>query len=349
MPHMTLDTTDERVPADLGTRLGMRSGADERLQQMPPAPDIDLPDDHTARDLMAFCSARVEDQEAMLAARPDPTRDPDWWWLLRGSVGELRSRMDQTLPATGFQPWPTTARDAGPIGMFLYAWAFLSVVPDVLELHRRRGIAESISRATLLDLGGVMNTHHQVTGDRGVGHFPLWGPPQSFSGINYTIGRHAFTRADVAIGGSTIAHALMVHIPPFGPLHEAESRESINQAIEFFAEHFPEQPIAALVCKSWTLDPQLAEYLKPDSNLVRFQRRFQLLPHVPEDDESNGDREMMRHGLDLEPPFDGPLTDADLSQVPQDTTLQRAFVDHIRAGRHWHNRNGIIWLLNRPQ
>lgn len=298
---------------------------------------------------MAFCSVEVEDQEAMLAARPDPTRDPDWWWLLRGSAAELRSRMDQSLSVDGFQPWPTTARDAGPIGMFLYAWALLSVVPDVLELHRRRGISESVSRATLLDIGGVMNTHHQVTGERGVGHFPLWGPPQSFSGTNYTLGRHAFTRADLGVGGSTVAHVLMVHIPPFGPLHEAESRVSINQAMDFFATHFPEQPIAALICKSWTLDPQLAENLKPDSNLVRFQRRFELLPHVPGEDESNGDREMMRHGLDLEPPFEGPLTEADLRQVPRDTTLQRAFVDHIRAGRHWHNRNGIIWLLNQPQ
>ena len=324
----------------------MRNGADQRLQQMPPAPDIDLPDDATARDLMEFCSVSSEDQAAMLAARPDPTRDQDWWWLLRGSAAELRSRMDRTLPAAGFQPWPTTARDAGPVGLFLYAWSLLSVAPDVLQLHRIRGIPESVSRATLLDLGGVMNTHHQVTGDRGVGHFPLWGPPQSFSGINYTIGRHSFTRADVAIGGRAVTHALMVHIPPFGPLVESESRESIDRAIEFIADHFPEQPIASLVCTSWTLDPQLAEYLKPDSNLLRFQRRFELLPHLPEEDESNGDREMMRHGLDLEPPFEGPLSDTDLSLVPQNTTLQRAFVDHIRGGRHWHNRTGIIWMLN---
>jgi hypothetical protein len=285
----------------------------------------------------------------MLAARPDPDQDRDWWWLLRGTVAELRARMDRTLSAAGYHAWPTVPRGCDAVGMFLYAWALLEVVPDVLDLHRRRGIPEAITRATLLDLGGVMNTHHQVTGERGVGLFPLWGPPQSFCGINYTIGRHAFTRADLVIGDGVVGHALLVHIPPYGPLQEEQSRRSIEQAIDFFAQHYPEEPITALVCKSWTMDPQLGEYLRPGSNLLRFQRRFQILPYVATDDPSDGDREMMRHGLDLEPPSEGALTDADLDRVPQSTTLQRAFIQHIRAGRHWHNRTGVIWLAGRAR
>jgi hypothetical protein len=343
---MNFQTTGQKIPSDLGTRLGMRPGADERLQYMPPAADIELPDDAAAQELMEFCSVAPEDQTAMLAARPDPIRDPDWWWLLRGTVAELRSRMDHTLSASGYAAWPTAPEGSGPVGMFLYAWSLLTVVPDVLRLHRRRGIPESISRDTLLDLGGVMIAHREVTGLRGVGLFPLWGPPQSFSGINYTIGRHAFTRAEIAVGDGVAGYTLMVHIPPYGPLREEESRQSIDRAIRFFANHFSNQPVAALVCKSWTLDPQLAEYLTPDSNLIRFQQRFQLLPYVPADDESEGDREMMRLGLALIPSDEGALTESDLDRVPQATTLQRAFVDHIRAGRHWYTRTGIIWLID---
>ena len=229
--------------------------------------------------------------------------------------------------------------------MFLYAWALLTVVPDVLEVHRRHGIPESVSRDSLLALGGVMNSHRQVTGRRGVGYFPLWGPPQYFSGIEFILGRHSFTRAQLGVGGRVAANVLMVHIPPFGRLDEAESRQSIDRAIELFASNFADEPVAALVCISWVLDPQLAEYLRPESNLLRFQRRFQLLPRVPSEDESDGDREMMRHGLEVIPP-DGALTEADLLRIPQDTTLQRAFVTHIRAGRHWHNRIGMIWLTD---
>ncbi|MEV0796276.1 hypothetical protein AB0I34_01230 [Kribbella sp. NPDC050281] len=36
------------------------------------------------------------------------------------------------------------------------------------------------------------------------------------------------------------------------------------------------------------------------------------------------------------------LNDEALAQVPQDTTLQRAYVTHLRSGRHWHNRTGIL-------
>lgn len=159
-----------------------------------------------------------------------------------------------------------------------------------------------------------------------------------------TIGRHDFTRAEIGFGDGVAGYALQVHIPPTGRLDEAESVASISRGLEFFAEHYPDRPASALVCKSWLLDPQLGDYLPPDSNLIRFQRRFRLLPHVLLDDVSEGDREMMRLGLQLRVPVDGPLTDDDLCRVPTETILQRAFVSHLRSGGHWHKRTGIVWL-----
>lgn len=54
---------------------------------------------------------------------------------------------------------------------------------------------------------------------------------------------------------------------------------------------------------------------------------------------------MMRLGLQLTVPEDGPLTERDLARIPTTTTLSRAFVRHIRAGHHWHKRTGIAWRL----
>ena len=99
--------------------------------------------------------------------------------------------------------------------------------------------------------------------------------------------------------------------------------------------------MSAFVCTSWLLDPQLAEYLPDDSNIMRFQRRFSVLPLLPPDDPSEGDREMMRLCLQLSPPA-GALGDEDLARVPQKTTLHRAFVSHLRSGRHWHSRTGVL-------
>lgn len=89
---------------------------------------------------MEFCAIHADDQDVKVAARPDAQRDPDWWMLLRGSVAELRHRMDKPLPATGYTSWPTVPDNAGPVGMFVCAWALLTVVPDLIEVHRQRGI-----------------------------------------------------------------------------------------------------------------------------------------------------------------------------------------------------------------
>ena len=341
---MTSDASDLSLPPDLARRLGLGAAAGARLQQMPPALELRLVDDPLARELMEFCSVRPHDAEAMLAARPDPGRDGNWSLLLRGAVAELRQRMDRPLDPLGYTAWPMVPEAAGPVGMFVYAWALLTVVPELLEVHQRRGIARGVTRDTVAALGEVMAAHFEVTGVRGVGLFPLWGPPQRVCGVDYTIGRHDFTRAELAFGDGVAGYGLQVHVPPSGPLIESESKASIERAEQFFAEHYPDQPISALVCKSWILDPQLAEYLTPDSNLIRFQHRFQLLPHVPLDDDSEGDREMMRLGLRLMVPADGPLADADLDRIPHTTTLHRAFVTHLRNGGHWHKRTGIQWL-----
>jgi hypothetical protein len=51
----------------------------------------------------------------------------------------------------------------------------------------------------------------------------------------------------------------------------------------------------------------------------------------------------MRLALHLDPP-QGALTSEDLDRIPQDTTLQRAFVSHLRDGRHFHLRIGLRQL-----
>jgi hypothetical protein len=337
------DAVTAPLPADLADRLGMASGAQGRLDALPASPQLELPADAEARELLARCAVSEADAEAMIAARPDP--GSDWAELVRGTLGELRSRMDRPLAASGYRSWPTVPEDAGPAGMFAYAWALLAVVPDLLAVRAARGIERSITDATLANLGGLMGAHHEVTGFRGVGLFPLWGPPQVFCGVDLSIGRHSFTRTELAFGDDPAGFVLQVHIPPTGPLTEAASRESIDAALAFFARHYADEPIAALVCRSWMLDPQLRDVLPGDSNILRFQDGWQLLPLVPLDDVWEDDREFHRLGLQLRTPDDGPLTAEHLARVPQDTRLQRGFVDLIRRGGHWHKRTGIRWLL----
>jgi len=71
--------------------------------------------------------------------------------------------------------------------------------------------------------------------------------------------------------------------------------------------------------------------LPADSNIVRFQRRFEPVPGWRE-----GDADVLR--------FVFGRLGGDLDRLPQDSALQRAIVAHLRAGRHWRTRTGRLEL-----
>ena len=84
-------------------------------------------------------------------------------------------------------------------------------------------------------------------------------------------------------------------------------------------------------CSSWLLDPSLADVLPADSNLVRFQRRWNLYGEGRENDDEVVFFVFRRRG-------------GDQAGLPRDTTLQRAVLDRIDAGGHWHSWSGTLPL-----
>jgi hypothetical protein len=320
-------------------RLGFSLEGRAWLRGLPVDDGVELPTN--AGELLEYCAVSDLDRREVLAARPDPERDRDWWVITSALARGLEQDMGLAVPSTGFVGWPTVPESSSAIGLFAAAWALLANLPRLLELYAQRGVPEAVSRATASSLGGVLATHREATGRGGVGLFRLWGPPLRFRGADYEIGRHSFTRTHLGLGDGVAGHVLMMHIPPIGRLDAAASEQSVAAAVESFTQWYPEEPVTAFVCTSWLLDPQLAEYLRPESNILRFQRRFTVLPLVPPEDPGEDDRELMRLGLKLYMP-ERPLTDADLARVPQETTLQRAFVSHLRSGRHWRKRTGLL-------
>ncbi|HVE90733.1 MAG TPA: hypothetical protein VNE62_00315 [Actinomycetota bacterium] len=126
--------------------------------------------------------------------------------------------------------------------------------------------------------------------------------------------------------------ALSQHVPRGASL----SAEACDLAFELmsqaFTRYFADQVPRVVTCTSWLLDEQLAEYLPASSNIIGFQRRFEVVPGGRDDAE-----EILTHVF-------GPDRPGDLSQLPEDTTLQRAVLQHLRAGRNWRVRTGWIAL-----
>jgi len=130
---------------------------------------------------------------------------------------------------------------------------------------------------------------------------------------------------------------LDIHIPQ-GPAITAERcRSSFEAAVEFFPKHYPEKPFKAFLCNSWLCDPQLASYLEPDSNIVRFQREFYLLP-------TDSDAwSAVRYVFGIDIPY-GSIERLDTNALPRNNSLQRALIEHLEAGGHWRKAEALLLL-----
>lgn len=324
-------------PAAVRRRLGLGEETAAWLASLPAAAGgklPTLPQREEAADLLRRLGVPSAQAEEILATVPAVEGDPALRWLL----GRCAQQLVQDMGVNGpLQPWPALPASLGLPGRYLYVLVYLATLPFVRRYHQQRGIPEDISWATLADLGRHLAIHQRIAGEGGLtAHNWL---TLHFRGVIYALGRLQFHRSHITYDADTIARlglpfrrgnpCLGVHIPESGPLSPEACDASFQGAREFFPRHFPDESYRIATCGSWLLDDQLAEYLPASSNIVRFQHRFQLLP---------GGR-----------PCDGEIisfvfrrNDARLDDLPQRTTLERAIVAHLRAGRHWQARWG--WL-----
>lgn len=67
---------------------------------------------------------------------------------------------------------------------------------------------------------------------------------------------------------------ISVHVPSGGKLDYQECVKSFKQAFQFFVGADP-----IVFCKSWLIDERITPYLKPDSNILKFQKLFKVVAH----------------------------------------------------------------------
>jgi hypothetical protein len=306
---------------DIAGRLGVPVEDVERVHRLagdrPAAP---LPDRGDAPAILERLAVRPEDAAEIMAGWPDPGSPlwtPELRWLLDRSIALVRA----DLGGHGWlAPGPELDRDRGPAWRHLYVYAYLALVEVARAYHRDRGVPDDVSWATLADLGRNLAVDRRMNRE-GWPVMQAWLTLHSRGGL-YELGRLQHQR-----GGA----ALDLHIPDSGPLTPESVTASLDEARAFFPRHFPDEPYTAFACGSWLLDPQLREYLPEDSNIIRFQRRFELEPYE-EPEGLDADVEVLRFVFrSLSTPLD---------RLPRRTVLQRAVVGHLTAGRHFRWRRG---------
>jgi hypothetical protein len=315
--------------AELARFLALPPTQTEWLTELAAAagPDLPLPDEAETRRLLALFDIPAGDRAEALAAAPDPDRDPQLWWLLQHGRRLLGQRLGDQTPLAS---WPDLPDRLGATGRWLYLWTFLAATPQLLDHHRRHGVDAAVSAATLADLGSKAALRRRTRGAAGLDKqdwFTL-----HYRGLLYALGRLQFNISRVPHGDAAGTPCLGTHIPETGPMTPADCDASFAAAPGFFASHFGTRYKVA-TCTSWLLDDQLADYLPARSNILHFQRRFRLVDDGFADS-LDGDANVLEFVFRRIGP--------DLDLLPRDTTLQRAVVDHLRAGRHWRVRTG--WL-----
>ena len=306
------------------------------------------PQDHAALipagpglvDALLALAVPHEDIDEVVAARRD---------VVIGERGErLATAIDLLRAGVGMRrrvELPTAVIDAAapPAERYFYLFAAVAAAPAARSHHAALGVPAHVSRATLADIGRNVAVHRLTYGHPGfsdIGWCSL-----HLTGNLYQIGRLQFERTGLGqrtaagIAGaedSPSPHAapgdlaIGVHIPRYyGPMDPASCAAAIADAHAFFARHYPQDHPVVAICNSWLLDEQLAEYLPAESNILTFARRF-----TPAYQPADNDRSTLRFV------FGNPSIP--LADLPRRTRLERAVLDHLAAGRHWHG--GVGWF-----
>ena len=283
----------------------------------------DLPD---RLDRLGF---RADDRAAALAAAGSVLQQPTETEAVQQTAERLTREIGRIGdPWDGLQPspWRPDGTDSAYGAGVLELLALVATADDVHAFHASRGIDDADSWRALSDLGQQVFVHRLTYGAFGL-HTHDW-LRVAWSGALYWLGRLQFNLHPSH--SSSTGWVLSTHIPRSGPLTPTAVDDAFAAARRFFSAHFADHPVDAFVCHSWLLDPDLAAALPASSNMARFQRRWTL-----EGEPGPGDEDAVFFTFARRPPVD-------LAALPRDTTLQRAILDRLAAGDHWHVRDGRI-------
>lgn len=203
------------------------------------------------------------------------------------------------------------------------------------ELYLRRGLDIQIYKDSCLDFKAKLMECHDIRG--------IWGTfvtdwfSRFFNLTRFALGRLQFeinpVPSEISAKGR-IVHAgdpaVSIHIPSIGPLSENACRESFIKASEFFACGFKDG-VVPFRCGSWLLAPEHRHMLKPDANILKFMNFFNITPQ-----EKTVEGDLWR--------IFGQQDCSNISALPRDNSLRRAYASEIEKGNMPHIGIGLFFM-----
>jgi GNAT-like C-terminal domain/N-acyltransferase N-terminal domain len=270
----------------------------------------------------------------------DVQQSPQWSSLLAAGctmVSVDRGNIDAAIPI-----W-SDLHDEGAEGRLFYFYLFALCFDEAVAYLRQRGTPENVIDSTMNILAQHSATYERKWGDLGVE--AGWWMLIVLRGELLQIGSLEFHLVSLGVGtlspewyDESVAAALGpgfrrgdsslgLHIPQDADLSPPALDRTFAEARSTLGKLWPAERRRLATCRSWIMDDRLTTMLRPDSNLVRFQQRFELVPGWVEDDDDVLD-------------FVFRLPATAFGDLPKQTSLERAVIAILERGEHWHTRSG---------
>ncbi|GMK42359.1 hypothetical protein PCCS19_54180 [Paenibacillus sp. CCS19] len=168
--------------------------------------------------------------------------------------------------------------------------------------YDKRGISETIFIDTMKFCTRFTEEHYKVHGTYAF----TWGWwfPRQISLHEFRIGELEYEMIE-----KEKKKLINIHIPADANMGQDALRKSYEDARKFFSKYFPDYGQSDMVCDSWLLAPVLAKLLPESSNIIRFQKAFDLI----QVDEKNDSSIRWVYGR----------TDLPVQELPERTSLQK--------------------------
>ena len=201
-----------------------------------------------------------------------------------------------------------------------YAMAVLCAnVPVIRERYAEKGAGDNIFWESMVDFRCKINECKKVYGVWGID--PITWYAGFFEAKIFKLGRLEYEVRDEGV--------YSVHIPSCGALHHEDVLDSYKRAYVFFGGK--DGAILPFLCSSYLLFPAYQKAVFPENgNIQRFAEDFTI---IRIDDKQNF-RDAWRV-------FDRPYT-GDLTVLPQNTSLQRAFVAYMKENDNFGTGLGLF-------
>ena len=188
-----------------------------------------------------------------------------------------------------------------------------------LQKNSNRGISEEVTTATLKDVNVWLENYKTQFGAAGLGEFHWL--INHYTGDLFRLGRLQF-RIEKSLNGIPSGEvSIETHVPQGEPLDTDACLKSFEAAKVFFSNFFPEFKPEYFMCDSWLLNPNLADILSENSNIVRFMRLWTVIP-FPSDSGAQA----------IERVFGFGVTADGLKNAPEDTGLQKKLKAYLLSG-----------------